>query len=172
MARTNGIEGIYRRHVQTVYRVCYSYLGSAADAEDAVQATFMKLVEHPRSFESEEHERAWLLRVAANICKDVLKSAAHTRVVAMPEDGPEPAADTQTGVGADPAEVVAKDDDEVLRAVLALPERYKDIVYLHYYEGWKTDDIARHLGAPPSTVRNRLRDARALLKEALGGERA
>ena len=155
-----------------MWRLCYSYLGSSADAEDATQATFMRLIDHPRSFESEEHERAWLLRVAANICKDVLKSAAHTRVVAMPEDGPEPAADTQTGVGVDPAEVVAKDDDEVLRAVLALPERYKDIVYLHYYEGWKTDDIARHLGAPPSTVRNRLRDARGLLRAALGGERA
>ena len=155
-----------------MWRLCFSYLGSSADAEDATQATFMRLIDHPRSFESEEHERAWLLRVAANICKDVLKSAAHTRVVAMPEDGPEPAADTQTGVGVDPAEVVAKDDDEVLRAVLALPERYKDIVYLHYYEGWKTDDIARHLGAPPSTVRNRLRDARGLLRAALGGERA
>ena len=155
-----------------MWRLCFSYLGSSADAEDATQATFMRLIDHPRSFESEEHERAWLLRVAANICKDVLKSAAHTRVVAMPEDGPEPSADTQTGVGADPAEVVAKDDDEVLRAVLALPERYKDIVYLHYYEGWKTDDIARHLGAPPSTVRNRLRDARGLLRAALGGERA
>ena len=154
-----------------MWRLCFSYLGSSADAEDATQATFMRLIDHPRSFESEEHERAWLLRVAANICKDVLKSAAHTRVVAMPEDGPEPAADTQTGVGADPAEVVAK-DDEVLRAVLALPERYKDIVYLHYYEGWKTDDIARHLGAPPSTVRNRLRDARGLLRAAWGGERA
>lgn len=171
-AQGPDIEGIFRRHVKTVWRLCYSYLGSSADAEDATQATFMRLVDHPRTFESEEHERAWLLVVAANICKDVLKSAARTRVVAMPEDGPEPAADTQSGVGADPAELVTKGDDEVLQAVLALPERYKDVVYLHYYEGWKTDDIARHLGAPPSTVRNRLRDARALLKEALGGERA
>ena len=157
---------------QTMLKVGLSFFGSKDDAEDATQAPFMRLVDHPRTFESEEHEKAWLLVVAANICKDVLKSAARTRVVAMPEDGPEPAADTQSGVGADPAELVTKGDDEVLRAVLALPERYKDVVYLHYYEGWKTDDIARHLGAPPSTVRNRLRDARALLKEALGGERA
>ena len=52
------------------------------------------------------------------------------------------------------------------------PEKYKDVVYLHYYEGWKTEDIARHVGAPPSTVRNRLLDARGLLRKALGGERA
>jgi RNA polymerase sigma-70 factor (ECF subfamily) len=154
-----------------VWRLCYSYLGSSADAEDATQATFMRLVDHPRTFESEEHERAWLLVVAANICKDVLKSAAHTRVVALPEEGPEPVADSTSGAGVDPAEVVVKQDDEVLQAVLALPEKYKEVVYLHYYEGWKTEDIARHVGAPPSTVRNRLRDARGLLRKALGGER-
>ena len=154
-----------------MWRLCYSYLGSSADAEDATQTTFMRLVDHPRSFESEEHERAWLLVVAANVCRDVLKSAARTRVVAMPDDGVEPAADPDSGLGMDPAEVVAREDDEVLKAVLALPEKYKDVVYLHYYEGWKTEDIARLVGAPPSTVRNRLRDARGLLRKALGGER-
>ena len=157
MARTNGIEGIYRRHVQTVYRVCYSYLGSAADAEDAVQATFMKLVEHPRSFESEQHEKAWLIVCASNLCKDLLKSAGRTRVTAMPEQEP-----------ADPAQ--ADPIDATLDAVLRLPEKYKDVVYLHYYEGYKTDEIARMLGENPSTVRNRLRDARDLLRKALGGE--
>lgn len=170
LAYTVDIEGIYRRHVKNVWRLCYSYLGSSAEAEDATQATFMRLIDHPREFEDEEHERAWLLVVAANICKDVLKSAAHTRVVAFPEEGPEPEADSDSGVGVDPAAVVLREDDRVLKAVLALPEKYKDVVYLHYYEGWKTDDIARQLGAPPSTVRNRLKDARRLLRETLGGE--
>lgn len=172
LAEPLDIEGVYRRHVARVWRVCYSYLGSSADAEDATQVTFMRLIDHPRTFESEEHERAWLIVTASNHCKDVLKSAARTRVVAMPQDGPEPAADAESGLGADPAETVARGDDEVLRAVLALPEKYKDVVYLHYYEGRKTDEIARVLGAPPSTVRNRLRDARELLRKALGGERA
>ena len=171
LAASVDIEGIYRRHVKTVYRLCYSHLGSSAEAEDATQSTFMRLIDHPRSFESEEHERAWLLVVAANVCKDLLKSAAYKRVQAMPEDGPEPASDSQSGVGIDPAETVGRDEDEVLKAVLSLPEKYKDVVYLFYYEGWKTDEIARMTSAPPSTVRNRLRDARKLLKEALGGER-
>ena len=167
------IEGIFRRHVKTVWRLCYSYLGSEAEAEDTTQATFMRLIHHPRSFEDEGHERAWLLVVAANVCKDVLKSAARTRVVSLPEEGPEPAADQESGVGVDPARAIEQgSDDEVLRAVQGLPEKYREIVFLHYYEGWKTDDIARHLGAPPSTVRNRLRDARQLLRKALGGERA
>jgi RNA polymerase sigma-70 factor (ECF subfamily) len=60
--------------------------------------------------------------------------------------------------------------DETLDAVLRLPDKYKDVVYLHYYEGYKTDEIAQITGEKPSTVRNRLRDARALLKKALGGE--
>lgn len=156
MSEACDIEAIFRRHVQTVYRVCYSFLGSAADAEDATQSTFMKLVDHPRVFESEQHEKAWLIVCASNLCKDILKSAARTRVSALPEREP---ADPR---GTDPL-------DATLDAVLRLPEKYKDVVYLHYYEGFKTDEIARMLGEKPSTVRNRLRDARGLLKKALEG---
>ena len=137
MARTNGIEGIYRRHVQTVYRVSYSYLGSAADAEDAVQATFMKLVEHPRSFESEEHEKAWLIVAAKNHCLDVLRSASYSRVVALDECVPEPSVED---------EVFADEPGEVMQAVLHLPEKYKDVVFLHYVEGRKTDDAGSPAG--------------------------
>lgn len=157
MSQTCDIEAIFRRHVQTVYRVCYSFMGSTPDAEDATQATFMKLVDHPRAFESEEHEKAWLIVCASNLCKDILKSAGRTRVTAMPEREP---ADPQA---TDPL-------DTTLDAVLRLPAKYKDVVYLHYYEGYKTAEIAQMLGENPSTVRNRLRDARELLRKALGGE--
>lgn len=157
MSETLDIEQVFRRHVQTVYRVCYSFLGSAADAEDATQATFMRLIDHPRGFESVEHEKAWLIVCASNLCKDVLKSAGRTRVTEMPER--EPADPRQT----DPL-------DTTLDAVLRLPDKYKDVVYLHYYEGYKTGEIAEMLGENPSTVRNRLRDARALLRQALGGD--
>lgn len=151
------IESIFRRHAQTVYRICYSFMGNAADAEDATQATFMKLIDHPRDFDSVQHEKAWLIVCASNLCKDILKSAGRTRVVAMPEQ--EPADQRQ----ADPI-------DSTLDAVLRLPAKYKDVVYLHYYEGYKTDEIARMLNEKPSTVRNRLRDARMMLKKTLGGE--
>ena len=150
------LEGVFRRHVKTVYRLCYSYLGSSHDAEDATQAVFLKLVDKPRAFEDAEHEKAWLLTVAANHCKDVLKSAARTRAAQMPAD----LEDTHAQAGM----------SDVMRAVLALPDRYKDCVYLHYYEGYKTDEIARMTDTPPSTIRNRLRDARALLKTTLEGE--
>ena len=149
----NDIAGIFSRHMKTVYRLCYSYLATPQDAEDATQAVFMKLVAKPRSFEDAEHEKAWLLVVAANYCKDVLKSAQRTRSAEMPPELEDAHA------SAEPS--------EVLEAVLALPTQYKDCVYLHYYEGYKTDEIAKMTDTPPSTVRNRLRDARALLKTAL-----
>ena len=71
----------------------------------------------------------------------------------------------------EPADPRQKDPlDTTLDAVLRLPDKYKDVVYLHYYEGYKTGEIAEMLGEKPSTVRNRLRDARALLRQALGGD--
>ncbi|MBE6478903.1 MAG: RNA polymerase sigma factor [Olsenella sp.] len=156
LAATLDIEQVFRRNAQAVYRVCYSFLGSAADAEDATQATFMRLIDHPRTFEDDGHERAWLITVASNLCRDILKSAARTRTVAMPE-----------GVEYVDERASADQVDETVEAVMRLPEKYKDVVYLHYYEGMPTDEIARVVGSPPSTVRNRLRDARALLRKML-----
>ena len=149
------IEAVFRRHVKAVYRLCYSYFGNAADAEDAVQATFMKLVASPREFNDEEHEKAWLLACAANVCKDELKSARRKRAGEMPVDVPD---------GSAQAEV---EPNDVLEAVLALPEQYKDCVYLHYYEGYKIVEIAEMTDTPSSTIRNRLSDARKLLRSAM-----
>ena len=141
--------------MKSVYRLCYSYLGSAADAEDATQATFMKLVDKPRTFKDHEHEKAWLLACAANVCKDELKSARRKRAGDMPADVVDPQSHAEPS--------------NVLDAVLALPEQYKDCVYLHYFEGYKTDEIASMTNTPPSTIRNRLSEARKLLKASLDG---
>lgn len=118
----------------------------------------MKLIGSDKRFESAEHEKAWLIVCASNHCKDVLKSSARAKAADMPED----IADEQAQ---------APMHDDTLEAVLALPEKYKDCVYLHYYEGYKTDEIARITGRTPSTVRSHLSEARALLRQTLGGER-
>ncbi len=153
----DDIEAIYNRQVSTVYRVCYSYLGNRADAEDATQNVFLRLLRSGASFESGEHEKAWLIRVSANLCKDVLKASVRKNV---PLDAiPEPEAKPQ-------------EYDATLDVVLSLDEKYKDVVYLYYYEGWSTDQISGALGKPPSTIRSYLSEARALLRERLGGEMA
>ena len=157
MTKTYDIAATFERNFDAIYRLCYSYLGSHADAEDAAQTVFAKLVRNPRSFDNEGHEHAWLIVCASNHCKDVLKSAQRTRVVAMPER------EQATWSSQDAI-------DDTIDAVLRLPTKYKDCVYLHYYEGYKTAEIADMLGVPASTIRNRLRDARGLLKKALGGD--
>jgi len=157
--RTNDdITAIYQRHVKTVYRLCYAYLRNPNDAEDAVQNVFIKLINHTGSFESAEHEKAWLITCATNHCKDVLKSAYAKRT---DFDVPDVADGSLAPLGG----------SDVLQAVLALPEKYRATVYLHYYEGYKTDEIARMIDKPGSTVRSYLSEARALLRNTLEGGR-
>ena len=149
------IEKIYNRHVDTVYRICFSFMKNAADTEDLVQETFLKLIVSGKSFDSEEHEKAWLIVTASNTCKDALKD--WRRNVENIEEH------------LDVKGTAACEEDDVMEAVLSLPVKYKDVVYLYYYEGYKTHEIAKILHCPQSTVRNRLSRARKLLKNRLGG---
>ena len=143
---------LYNRHVDTVYRVCYTLLRNKADAEDATQNVFIKLLAKPKAFQSEQHERAWLIRVASNYCKDVLKSswAKRTNLDAMPEP-------------------ITTDEeiDETLTEVLKLPENLRICIYLYYYEGYSTAEMAEMIQKTNSTVRNYLSDARKQLRERL-----
>ena len=148
------IAEIYERHKQTVYRVCFAYMKNPMDTEDAVQETFYRLISKNPVLESAEHEKAWLIRTAANICKDELKHwwRKHEDI----DDHPEIEA-------ADTAET-----DDVLRAVTELPDKYKTVIYLYYYEGYNSAEIAGILRKPKATIRYHLSEARKLLKERLG----
>ena len=147
------ITEIYERHVQTVWRVCYAYMKNTAETEDAVQDTFLRLMDANPSFESAEHEKAWLIRTASNVCKNHLKRKWRKR---------ENLDSAENTVGE------MMQTNEVLDAVLALPDKYKTVVYLYYYEGYAGKEIGTILKKPASTVRNLLRDARKQLKEKLG----
>ena len=143
---------LYNRQVGAVYRVCFSYMKNRPATEDAVQETFIKALTKAPEFDGPAHEQAWLVRTAGNTCKDMLKSSWHQTVTL------DPAAD----IVAEPV------IDETLAAVLALPDKYKQAVYLFYYEGYPTNQIAQALGRPESTVRSHLSEARALLRRTLG----
>ncbi|MBR6322444.1 MAG: RNA polymerase sigma factor [Lachnospiraceae bacterium] len=147
------LEEIYERQHRLLYRVCLSLMKNRADAEDAVQETFCRLITKGPAFENETHERAWLLRTAENYCISQLRHWWRRR-----EEFDE---NLLLSVSDEPRET------EVLQAVLELPARLKTVVELYYYEGYQTSEIARMLGRPESTVRNQLRDARKLLKEDL-----
>ena len=149
-------EDAYLRHVDMLYRVCFSYMKNAADTEDIVSETFVKLIRHEPGFQDAEHEKAWLLRVAINLCKDDLKSWWRNRADID---------DHRYLESESPFE-----DDETLKIVLGLPERYKAAIYLYYYEGYSSSEIARMLTKPRSTILYHLHMARKLMKEVLENE--
>lgn len=157
LVRTNKeITEIYHRHVDTVYRICYSFMKNIPDTEDMVQETFLRLMNSANSFMSEEHEKAWLIVTASNLCRDTLKK--WWRHVENIED-------PSLGLKQPPFEI-----DGVLDAILKLPADQKTAVYMYYYEGYSTAEIAEYLHCPHATVRSRLSRARKTLKRKLGGD--
>ena len=144
------------QYADMVRRLCMLHLKNAADTEDIFQNVFLKYVLRSMPFESEAHEKAWFIRVTINACKDLLKSFFRSRTVSLDE------------VVQLPAETLP-DHREVLEAVLSLPPKYKDVVYLHYYEGYTAPEISRMLGKNVNTVYTRLNRSKQLLREKLGG---
>jgi RNA polymerase sigma-70 factor (ECF subfamily) len=144
-------------YADTVRRICFIHLKNSADAEDMFQKVFLKYILHDREFESRAHEKAWLIRVAVNGCKDVIKSFFRKKVISFEELTAEPC-------------YFQERESEVLEAVLALPEKYRDVIYLHYYEGYSAVEIAKTLGKNENTIYTWLDRARKRLKETLGGE--
>lgn len=154
-ARANEeIARLFEKYGPTVYRVCYAYMKKPADTEDALQETFFRLIRKQPVFESEIHAKAWLIRTASNVCKNELKHWWRRRESL--DDHPEDPGSPGPAV------------NEVLAAVMDLPDRYKTAVYMFYYEGYTGEEIAGMLKKPPSTVRNYLHESRKLLKERLG----
>lgn len=147
---------IYNRQVDTVYRVCYSFMKNAPEAEDMVQETFLRLISSGQAFDNERHEKAWLIVTASNLCKDSLKRWWR-RFESLDE-------------GFWEATAPEIPENPVLEAVLALPDAYKAAVYMFYYEGYTTAEIAHYQRCREATVRSRLSRARKMLKSMLGGE--
>ncbi|MBD5117444.1 MAG: RNA polymerase sigma factor [Ruminococcaceae bacterium] len=150
-------EAFYLKHFKFVYRVCFIYMKNSFDAEDCAEDVFAKVLSGKYSFNSEEHERKWLSVTAMNLCKDKLKSWWHKRTAALDQ------CEEMSAEG-------GFETDETLKEVMKLPPKYKDVIYLYYYMGYKTDEIAKILHKPSSTVRNHMREAREALKIKLGGE--
>lgn len=145
------------RHADTVRRLCMIHLKNYADTEDIFQTVFLKYVLSSVSFENEEHERAWFIRVTINACKDLLKNFFRSHTVSMEE------------VLEQPTEI-EQDHREVLEAVLSLPARYRDVVYLYYYEEYTAPQIGRILGKNVNTIYTLLNRAKKILREKLGGD--
>lgn len=146
-------EEIVRRHGPMVYRLALATLRHRADAEDVFQEVFLRCAR--QTFRSDEHLKAWLLRVTVNQCHSLRRSAWFRHRAALTEN---------TAMTEPPPEHSALSE-----ALGQLPEKYRTIIHLYYYESYKSDEIARLLHLAPATVRTRLARARqqlaVLLKE-------
>ncbi len=144
-------------YADTVKRICVVYLKNMADTEDIFQNVFMKYYKSSAQFESEEHKKAWFIRVTINECKDLLKSFFRKNSVSMDE------------LSEIKAEETLNENEHVREAVLKLSEKYKIAIYLHYFEGYSAVEIGKILNKNTNTIYTLLARGREQLKKFLGG---
>ncbi len=141
-----------KANMDTVYRVAVNYLRDPTTAEDVCQETFLRLFRCKTPFSGEEHIRSWLIHVCLNECKRSV-SSPWRRAESMEEIPEQAFPDTR--------------EDDTLQLVMSLPRKYRMVLYLHYYEGYSTAEIAKLLHILPSTVRSQLTRGREKLKQLL-----
>lgn len=154
MHEREKFENGYEKYADLLYRVAYSYLKNAEDAEDAVHDAFIKYMHHLFAFRDESHERAWLIRVTVNRCKDLLKHPIHAPL----DEASEMAAPQQ--------------ESAVRHALDALEELYRIPIILHYLEGFDVREVAQILNCSESAVKMRLLRGRNALKEIIEKEKS
>lgn len=145
-------ERAIEKYSDMIKRICLVYLKNYADTEDIFQNVFIKYLLSSDEFENDEHEKAWFIRVTINCCKDFLKSFFRRNTV--PFD-----------VIAEQAAEMPNESKELLEAVLSLPQKYREVVYLYFYEEYKAVEIAKILNRNVNTVYTLLSRAKAMLRE-------
>ncbi len=149
-------EQVIRTYADMVYRLAYAHMRNPADADDVFQDVFLKYAEKAPSVVSEEHRRAWLIRVTVNRCRSHYRSNWWKRLVPLEE-----AATAAAPAPADPA---------LDEALSRLPAKYRTVIHLHYFENYDASEIAALTGQRASTVRAQMTRARQMLGEMLKGE--
>ena len=149
---------IYDKYSSAVYRAAFAYCKNSADAEDIVQETFIKRFRTDIGFPDDKAEKAWLMKVAANKCRDMFRSARYRYFY--------------NSVPLDEAELVYETPEEsaVYHAVMELPPKYRIVIHLYYYEGYTVTETAKIIGKSETAVQTQLYRARKLLKKTLGEE--
>jgi RNA polymerase sigma-70 factor (ECF subfamily) len=153
--QTEGIdvEAALEKHANTVYRIALAQTRNRDDAQDVFQEVFLRLVRSQKKISSEEHLKAWLIRVTVNCCKTHFANAFRRRTVDLSDEIP----------------YIPPEELGVLQEVLSLPEKYRAIIHLFYFEDLSVNDIAQTLRMKSSTVKSHLFRARNMLREKLKG---
>lgn len=146
------MEKIMQNYGNTLFRLCLVMLGNASDAEDVVQETLLKYLLKSPKFEDTEHEKAWLITVARNKCKDILRFKSKHPIVDMEEIKELTKGDT--------------DSTGILEVLMTLPDKFRMVLVLYYVEEYSIESIAQMIGKTTSAVKMRLQKGRRLLEEA------
>lgn len=144
-------------YADMVRRICFMYLKNYEDVEDVFQEVFLKYILYEKTFESDAHEKAWLIRVAINACKDILRNPFRKKVCSIEDIDLEPF-------------YIQETEGELLNCIFCLPSKYRDVLYLFYYEGYSAVEIAEIMHKKVNTIYTWLDRARKALKEQLGGD--
>lgn len=155
-AKELDFANVYEMYVNDIYRLCFSFMKNHMDAEDAVQETFLKYYHSEKTFDTLEHKKAWLIVTASNQCKDMLKHWWRQRK------------------NIEEYKNVLDDNsmktDEMLAIIIELPDKYKTSIYLYYYEGYNSREIAQILKKPESTIRTYLQKAKKMIRKEIETE--
>lgn len=144
-------EDIADRYIDTVYRLALSRTKSPEYAEDITQDVFVKLMQTSKKFESDEHIKAWLITVTINCTKDLFLSSWFRKTEALDEN-----------ISAEETE-----ESDLYYALMKLPQKYRTVIHLHYYEGYRVNEIAKMTKASEGTVKSQLHRGREMLKNIL-----
>lgn len=145
---------IAETYIDTVYRVALSNCKNSADAQDVVQNTFVKLLKSDVDFKDDEHIKRWLIKVTVNECRSMWRSFWKKNVDYIEEIAKEPKFDTE-------------EKSELYYEVMELPQKYRSVVHLYYYEDYSVKEISEILGIKETTIQTRLMRARKMLKQQL-----
>ena len=154
------IQYILDKYSETIIRLSYTYVKNTYDAEDIAQDVLLSLIKRSKTFESEEYERAWILRTTINKSKNHVASSWIKRTVSIEDTHDMPSDDT---------DLAAAEESEVMEAVLSLPEKYRTPIHLFYYGGYSINEIAEIIRKKPATVGTLLARGRTLLKKMMIG---
>ena len=147
------VKQVIEKYSDMVYRIALTRCGIVENAEDVFQDVFMKYSQKMPKFESEEHEKAWLIRVTINLTKNINNSAWNRKIVTLDEN----------------IEFETKEQEDIFSIVCSLPKDYKTVIYLSYYEGYKVKEISKILKKSEGTIKTWLFRARQMLKEKIEG---
>ena len=145
------IDQVIGRYAEMVYRLAVAQVHTAADADDVFQEVFLRYIRKPRRFESEEHRKAWFIRVTINCGKNFWSAAWRRKTVPLQEE----------------LSFEMPEDQGLFEALHSLPSKYAAILHLFYYEDLPVETISRMLQLRPSTIRSQLTRGRALLRQQL-----